>query len=355
MEPVVSKRLSCIGLLLAFCAITAAVDVIDSEPDTGLEACTRQMPLKILHVMSYHSEWQWNIDQLNGFKDALDGIDIEYSIYEMDTRHRSSAEAISQSAHEARNLIDNWKPDLIYTNDDHAQKHVAQHYVNSPVPIVFSGVNADPADYKFTNSSNVTGVTEVEHAYQTITLLKHMVPELETIALIIDDGPTWPGVVKRVRNAVDDMPGINVTHVYKVKSFEDYKQIITEQSNGIDAFGILGVFTFVDKLGNKIAYEHVLEWTAEHSDKPDFSFWGDRVELGTLAAVRVSGYAQGFAAGRKARQILEHCVSPADIPIEPTKRGEPALSLSRAEALGMKIPSSLLLNTQVSTEFQWEK
>ena len=283
------------------------------------------------------------------------GIDIEYSIFEMDTKHRFSAEAINQSAHEARNLIDNWKPDLIYTNDDHAQKHVAQHYVNSPVPIVFSGVNADPADYKFTNSSNVTGVTEVEHAYQTIALLNRIVPELETIALIIDDGPTWPGVVKRGKNAVDDMPGIKITHVHKVKSFENYKKIITEQSEAIDAFGILGVFTFVDKLGNKVPYEHVLEWTAENSEIPDFSFWGDRVELGTLAAVRVSGYAQGFAAGQKARQILEHGVSPADISIVPTKRGEPALSLSRAEALGIKIPSSLLLNTHVSVEFQWEK
>ena len=355
MERVVSKRLSCIGLTLAIFATTAAVDVGDSKTEAGVEPHTKQTPLKILHVMSYHAKWQWNIDQLNGFKDALDGIDIEYSIYEMDTKHRHSAEAISQSASEARDLIDNWQPDLIYANDDYAQKHVVQHYVNSPVPIVFSGVNADPADYKFTNSSNVTGVTEVEHAYQTITLLKHIVPELETIALIVDDGPTWPEVVKRVKDSVSYMPGISVTQVHKVKSFENYKKIISEQSKDIDAFGILGVFTFVDELGNKIPYEHVLKWTAEHSEKPDFSFWGDRVELGTLAAVRVSGYAQGFAAGKKARQILEHGVSPADIPIEPTRRGEPALSLSRAEALGMKIPTSLLLNTQVSIEFQWEK
>ena len=355
MERVVSRRLSCIGILLAFFAISGAVDVIDSEIEIEVEQYTKQPPFKILHVMSYHSEWQWNIDQLNGFKNALDGISIEYSIFEMDTKHRFSAEAISQSAQGARKLIDSWKPDLIYTSDDHAQKYVAQHYINSPLPIVFSGVNADPADYKFTNSSNVTGVTEVEHAYQTIALLNRIVPGLETIALIIDDEPIWPGVVNRVERAVDDMPGIDIAHVYKVETFEDYKEIISKQSTDIDAFGILGVFTFFDKLGHEIPFEHVLKWTAENGKTPDFSFWGGRVELGTLAAVRVSGYAQGFAAGKKARQILEHNISPADIPIGPARRGDPALSLPRAEALGLKIPSSLLLNTYISTEFQWEK
>jgi hypothetical protein len=39
---------------------------------------------------------------------------------------------------EARHLIDTWKPDLLYTNDDLAQDLVARHYVNTALPIVFT-------------------------------------------------------------------------------------------------------------------------------------------------------------------------------------------------------------------------
>ena len=68
MERVVSKCLSCIGLLLAVFVTTAAVDVGDTKTEAAVEPYITQMPLEILHVMSPHAHWQWNIDQLNGFK-----------------------------------------------------------------------------------------------------------------------------------------------------------------------------------------------------------------------------------------------------------------------------------------------
>ncbi|MCF8053222.1 MAG: hypothetical protein K9L59_18450, partial [Desulfobacterales bacterium] len=46
--------------------------------------------MKVLHIMSYHTPWEWTTDQLNGFKDALQGLDIEYKVFEMDTKRHSS-------------------------------------------------------------------------------------------------------------------------------------------------------------------------------------------------------------------------------------------------------------------------
>lgn len=349
MPSITSHRLICIRLLIVFFSF-ASCKASASETDANTET----QPLKVLRVVSYNAEWQWNVNQFNGFMDALEGIDIDYKIYEMDSKRRSSPEAIEQSAQEAIRLIDSWKPDLIYTNDDNAQKYVARHYVNSKVPIVFSGVNANPADYDFIGSSNVTGVTEVEHPFQTFNLLKMLVPGVKSIALIIDKCTTWPSVVERTKLAADLLPSLEIVAVHEVGTFEQYQQLLTEK-NDIDAFGLLGVFGFVDESGNEIPYEQVLEWTAKHSDKPDFSFWGDRVELGTLVAVTVSGYDQGLEAGKKARLILDQGLSPADIPIESTARGEPALSLARANTLGLHVPSSILLNSNVSSEYQWEK
>ena len=97
-----------------------------------------QKKWKILHIMSYHSPWKWTDDQLQGFKEALIGLDVQYNVFQMDTKRQSSEQWKQQVAAQAKDLIDIWKPDLVYTNDDNAQMHVAKHYVNSEIPFVFS-------------------------------------------------------------------------------------------------------------------------------------------------------------------------------------------------------------------------
>ncbi len=47
---------------------------------------------KILHIMSYHSPWEWTDDQLRGFKEAFKGLDVEYKVFQMDTKRNSSEE-----------------------------------------------------------------------------------------------------------------------------------------------------------------------------------------------------------------------------------------------------------------------
>ena len=87
----------------------------------------------------------------------------------------------------------------------------------------------------------------------------------------------------------------------------------------------------------------------------DFSFWKDRIPYGTLCAVYVSGYEQGLAAGEMAREILVDGKSPADIPMEPTVKGEPVINLARAKALGIDIDSTTLLTAKVIQDFSWAK
>jgi hypothetical protein len=99
---------------------------------------------KILHIMSYHSPWEWTDGQFNGFKSALKDVDVEYKVIQMDTKNNSSEEWKQQVAQEAKDLIDSWQPDLVYTTDDDVQKYVAKDYVNKDIPFVFSAVNADP-------------------------------------------------------------------------------------------------------------------------------------------------------------------------------------------------------------------
>jgi hypothetical protein len=124
--------------------------VLINNKAKNLPAFTKK--IKILHIMSYHSPWEWTDVQLEGFKDALKGLNIEYKIFQMDTKRHNSKEWLEQKGTEACSLIESWKPDLVYTSDDNAQQYVTRKYINSKIPFVFSAVNADPEDYGFVES-----------------------------------------------------------------------------------------------------------------------------------------------------------------------------------------------------------
>ena len=99
---------------------------------------------RILHVMSYHMPWKWTDDQLEGFQDALSNLNVQYKIVQMDTKRKSDEIWRGQITAQTKDLIESWKPDLVFTGDDNAQQYVSADYVNSDIPFVFCAVNADP-------------------------------------------------------------------------------------------------------------------------------------------------------------------------------------------------------------------
>jgi len=310
---------------------------------------------KILHIMSYHSPWKWTDDQFSGFKAGLAGLNVEYRVYQMDTYRNSAEEWKQKAGREARAIIETWKPDLIYLNDDDAQQYVGRYYVNSEIPFVFSGVNREPEEYGYAGSRNITGVLEQEHFVESVKLLKKIVPGVETIAVVLDEGVTWNGVVRRMKQKQSLLPEVKIISWDVIGTFEEYKKKVMEYQKSADAVALLGIFTFKDADGHNVPYQDVLKWTAEHSMLPDFSFWEDRISFGTLCAVTVSGYEQGRDAGKIARAILTEGMSPSEIPMQQTVKGEPVVSLARANRLGIRIRTSILLSSRVVESFMWEK
>ena len=309
---------------------------------------------KILHIMSYHAPWKWTDDQFTGFKSVLKDMDVEYRVFQMDTKRKTSEERKQRIGMEARAFIDIWQPDLVYTSDDDAQEYVARYYVNHKIPFVFSGVNADPANYGFTGCQNVTGVLEQEHFIATVQLLKQIVPHVKKVAVIFDDDHTWKGVRQRIEHQLCELPDISISSWDTLKTFRQYRQRIKALQTETDAIALLGNFTFKDDQGNNVPYTEVLKWTAENSRLPDFSLWADRIPNGTLCAVTVSGYQQGQAAGRLARGILRQGRSPGSYAMQPTLKGERVVSLARARKLHIRIRTGVLLTAGIIKKFDWE-
>ncbi len=321
---------------------------------TIASADSHETPFRILHVMSYHATWKWNREQFDGFKTALDGIEVEYKVVELDTKRNSNPVDIKKRVGEAVDISERWKPHLIYTNDDNAQKYLTQKYVNSDIPIVFSGVNRNPSEYDFVGSENVTGILEREHIFPTFKLLLKLAPEVKRVAVIVDPDPTWKGVMERMRSSVHQIPNVSITHWILVENLQQFHTEVMKLQDQVDAIAMLGVFNIKDENGTDVDYEEVQRWIVANSELPDFSFWQTRVERGTLCAVAVSGYEQGLLAGKMARSILIDGVSPSDIAMQPSTVGVPIISLARMRKLGIKPDVNLLLNIKTIPDFAWE-
>lgn len=306
---------------------------------------------KILHVMSYHSPWRWTDWQLESFQQAL-GVPVEVKVFQMDTKRNSTPDAKERVGNEARQLMASWKPDLMYFTDDDAAQFVARHFVGTPTPIVFSGLNADPAVYGFAGAPNVAGVLEVEHFADSVQLLQSMVPGAKKFAVVLDDARMWEPVVGRMRAAVPRL-GIEVASYDRIQTWAEYKTKMTAWQDKVDAVALVGIFNFKDDAGKNVPYQDVLKWTAENSKLPDLSFWLDRVQFGTLCSVTVSEREQGTAAGKLARAILVDGKAPNTLPMQPTTKGSPVVSMARARKLGLKIDGKM--TAEQVQRFDWDK
>jgi ABC-type uncharacterized transport system substrate-binding protein len=321
-------------------------------------SATAQAPaktFKILHIMSYHSPFAWTDGQLDGFKEALGAVPTEYKVFQMDTKRHSTTAEKESAGKEAKALIASWKPDLVYTTDDDVQEYVAKYYVNKNTPFVFSGVNTDPKVYGFEGSKNITGIMEREHIAESVRLLKAIAPQTRRLVAVFDDAVMWQPVMARMRTELAQVRDIEIVAWDTIYTYDEYKRKIKDYPTKADAIALIGVFHFKDAAGKNVPYEEVLRWTAENSKLPDLSFWAVRVDNGTLCSVTVSAREQGIAAGNMARAILVEGKSPSAFQMQPTVKGAPVISLARANALGIKLKSGLLLSSQIVTKFDWDK
>src|SRR5688572_28044453 len=99
-----------------------AAGIVNAQADAG-----KARPYRILHVMSYHQGLFWSDDQYAGFREALAGLAVEYRVLAMDAQRDRTKGGVEQRGGQARSLIAQWQPDLVYTSDDDAQEHVARH------------------------------------------------------------------------------------------------------------------------------------------------------------------------------------------------------------------------------------
>lgn len=305
---------------------------------------------KVLVLHSYHPEYIWVAHLNQGIVKGLaeerfyDEKNTTIDYFYMDTK-RKADEAWKQSvADRAVDHIRKIKPDVVIATDDNAQKYVVRRFKDSPIPFVFAGVNADPADYGYINSldnpgHNVTGSIERERFEQSVHFLRRLVPDITRIAILCDASPTGVPVVSRVKKAAP-AAGVTITAALQTNDFEQWKQFVFDQQKKADALLVVVYHTLKDSRGAHVAPEAVLNWTIRNNHLPDFGFWSWAVSGGLLCSEAISGYQQGYYAGTIAAYVLRG-QSPGEFAVGMPQRGEPCINLARAKMLGLYVAPDL--------------
>ncbi|MGE0227590.1 MAG: ABC transporter substrate-binding protein [Dehalococcoidia bacterium] len=347
-----SWRRLILGLVFALPALFVAC-ADEGTPDTANPFPERQ---RVLVVHSYDEGFRWTSEQGRGIVEGLreaemhEGREYELRTFFMDTRITyTTSEQTAERASEARRLIEEYEPALVFVTDDVALRDVAVAWVEehptSEVAFVFSGSNIDPSVYEPIESlqrpgGQITGLIERIPVAEAIAVARRVFPTASQAALLAD-GSASSGAA--ISDYTSTYPGglpspLRVTGWTQARTFAEWQQRVTAASRDADVIGLLNYHGLTDATGQIVPPATVLEWTLSNSSKPVMGLLTDWARDGMPMAVGNSGMQHGAAAGRIGAGILRGG-DPGQVAIVDPKLVETAFNLGAIERLGWSVPA----------------
>jgi len=290
---------------------------------------------KILFVDSYHEGYPWSDGITAGIKNVLEKTGIELKIVRMDTKRNRDEIFKEKSALEAKNIIENFKPDVVIAGDDNASKYlIVPYYKDADLPFVFCGVNWDASIYGFPYK-NLTGMVEVALINSIVKHLKNY-SKGNTLGLLGIDSLTAR------KNAEQYAKLLNTTieHAYFVKDVETWKQQFLKLQNQVDMLILQnpqGIKGWND--------EEIVNFVEENTRIPTGTTQAERTIFTLLGIVKVPEE-QGVWAAKAALKILDGTL-PNDIPIAQNKEGKVIVNLKIGNKLGIVFDRRLLKTAEI--------
>ena len=300
-------------------------------PDTSFATDQKH---KILYVDSYHAEYPWSAGITSSIKKVLaDRADIKLKIVRMDTKRNISEKYKKEVALKVKQLIEEWRPDLVIASDDNASKYlVAPYYRDSDLPFVFCGINGSAEPYGFP-TKNITGMIEVALVEEGVKALRNLTTKNRRIGFIAADVTSTHQILDYARTIVN----IPAERVHFVMTMEQWQSAYLELQKTADIL-IVGPWHGITGWNEKENVAFILE----NSRIPSVSFYNymyqySLLSFGTLAEE------QGEYAARTALAILDG-ENPANIPIARNHKAKILLNMKLAKKMGIKFPLSLIQN-----------
>jgi len=281
------------------------------------------------------------------------GRNLQVKTYYMDTyKVNTSPEAMHTQGQNALKEIGEFKPDLVFVNDDAAVAEVMMPLVGGDIPVVFSGMNGQPEMYNerkhFMESwahpgGNITGLYEKLYAAQAVKVMEQAVPGLRgaKVVMITDHTPTGNGLTKQFEIELKEVTDVH-WEVQRVQNWSDYTALIERLNNDPDVKAIYPVaLSLPGDGGKRYAAAQIYDWTLAHSRKPEMAINYFFARMGLFGGAVENFSAMGRSAGQKAAKILGGTKA-GDLPIEDGPESAIVFNVKRARDLGIEIPPRVL-------------
>lgn len=314
---------------------------------------------KVFILHSYERDHVCGWPQHQGVVEALGekgyvlGKNLEVRVYAMDTKRRNNTpRLIREQAKKALQRIWAFGPDVLVTLDDNAFRTVGLKFAGGDVPVVFSGMNAQPEDYNTDShwlesrshpGHNITGVYEELHFVDAVRVQTNILPGMETMLVFTDNSPTGKAVRRQIDLEIEgkELP-CNVVF-YVASSWEEYVAELQRVCADPEVDSLYpAALLLKDADGRTRTASDIVRYTVAHCSKPSVPVNYGFAELGVLGGAGVDFKDMGRQAGRLVARILDG-EKAGDLPVEDTNRYALVFNLNRAEELGIIIPADILL------------
>ncbi len=332
---------------------------------------------RIFVVSSYHKAYLWSQSTQQGLTSAmlhygyLDNAQQAKAFTEndrvtsskvviqkswMDTKRKFSFHEIAETTARIMQEIEEFKPDLVLLGDDNATNYIGNQLLDTPIPVVFWGVNGLPLKYGLVDSMdspghNITGVWQAGYPRESLKLLQQLVPSAQTFAILACDSETSRPRIKQIQHlAKSGKLPLKLMDTVVTNSFSKFKTRVLELANQVDAFFILNHDTLVDDQGNYVDMLHVGKWYLENIKKPETSPAAQFVREGMLSAANDAGYNQSYKAFEMAFDILEQGLNPSRMRTTAPPQGQLMVNRMRAKALGISLADKMDIIEEIVEE-----
>jgi ABC-type uncharacterized transport system substrate-binding protein len=287
---------------------------------------------KVLHIDSYHAGYDWSDGIAAGIRETLKDTGVELKRVEMDTKRNTSEEFKKVAALKAREVIAEFKPDVVIASDDNASKYlIMPYYKDVDLPFVFCGLNWDASAYGFPYK-NVTGMVEIALVPQIVKQLRKYARG-DRIGFLGDDTLTS----RKNLQYHKDLLKINYDYVYYAINFEQWQRKYIELQDKVDMLILINYVGISD--WDK---EEAQVFVENHAQIPAGTNNTWTIPYSLLGIIKIPEEQGGWAA-HAALKILDG-TPPGKIPITHNKQGKLYYNLRIGQKLGVtKAPAGAIV------------
>jgi len=307
---------------------------------------------KIFVVYSYDKDYAWNSALATSVQETLEKTECETKYYYMNTRLRNDEQWKVKSGQIAYEQMKAFNPDVIIACDDNAQQYFVSLIPKANnTPIIFCGVNNDPALYGYPNEKT-TGVLERPFPLKSLNMVKAIDPEIKTVAFLGDNTSSTDGYIDFLKQ--QDLGDFQNFGFFKYEHFDKLLEDLRIIQKFANVLYFIRTTEFKDAKGNTISTKQAMEMINQVTDKPIIGLSDYIIYDGALCGVVPNPDFHGTLAAQMATQIATGEKDIADFPViayrstfNDMEDGLSIINLNIAHDKNIQIPVEIANNADV--------